>query len=85
MVKKLKRIFYIANLHFNNYSCSSRMPPFPAWAYEVLFVNKTLGVADPSGNRPVFSSANAPTTPKIADCQTPDASVETSAGSTPGR
>jgi hypothetical protein len=85
VVKKLKRIFYIANLHFNNYSCSSRMPPFPAWAYEVLFVNKTLGLADPSGKRPVFSRANAPNNPEIADCQTPDASVETSAGSAAGR
>jgi hypothetical protein len=25
------------------------MEPFPAWAYEVLFVNKRLAVVDPAG------------------------------------
>jgi len=73
-VRKLKRLFYIANLHFNNYSCSTRTAPFPAWAYEVLFVNKQLGVPDPSGKRPALNAANAPNTPERADCQLPVAS-----------
>ena len=66
---RLKRFFYIANLHFNNYSCDVRIAPFPAWAYEVLFVNKRLGVPDPSGKPPVSQAANAPNDPDRSDCQ----------------
>lgn len=73
VVQKLKRIFYIANLHFNNYSCTTRTPPFPAWAYEVLFVNKKLGVLDPAHTRPVLNAANAPNNPDLNDCQPADA------------
>src|SRR5262245_3294462 len=79
VVRKLKRSFYIANLHFNNYSCSTRISPFPAWAYEVLFVNKNLGIPDPTVEHPMLHAANAPNNPDVADCQAPDAS----AGSTP--
>jgi hypothetical protein len=79
VVKKLKRIFYIANLHFNNYSCTTRTPPFPAWAYEVLLVNKRLGVLDPTTTRPVLHAANTPNNPDLDDCQPSDAS----SGSTP--
>ena len=73
VVRKLKRLFYIANLHFNNYSCTTRMPPFPAWAYEVLLVNKRLGVPDPTSTRPVSHAANAPNNPDLDDCQASDA------------
>lgn len=75
VVRKLKRTFYIANLHFNNYSCSTRISPFPAWAYEVLFVNKNLGILNSTGNRPVSHAANAPNNPDVADCQAADASA----------
>ena len=68
-IAKLKRTFYIVNLHFNNYSCTSGMEPFPSWAYEVLLVSKRLGIPDPSGKRPDMSSVNAPNNPKFADCQ----------------
>jgi hypothetical protein len=71
---RLKRFFYIANLHFNNYSCDARIPPFPAWAYEVLFVNKRLGVPDPSGLPPALTAANAPNDPDRSDCQALDGS-----------
>lgn len=70
---RLKRFFYIANLHFNNYSCNARIAPFPAWAYEVLLVNKRLGVPDPSGKPPALA-ANAPNDPDRSDCQAVDAS-----------
>jgi hypothetical protein len=66
---KLKRFFYIANLHFNNYSCVNNLAPFPSWAYEVLFVNKRLGKPDASAAPPVPSSLNTPNNPKVADCQ----------------
>jgi hypothetical protein len=68
-IGKLKRFFYIANLHFNNYSCTTGMEPFPSWAYEVLLVSKRLGVPDRSGKRPDMSAVNAPNNPKVPDCQ----------------
>ena len=41
---KLKEFFHVANLHWNNFACNGGTPPFPSWAYEILFVNKRLGV-----------------------------------------
>lgn len=70
-VEKLKRFFYVANLHFNNYSCDEKYAPFPSWAYEVLFVNKRLATVDPSGAPATPSVLNAPNKPDVADCQTP--------------
>jgi hypothetical protein len=70
-VLKLKRFFYVANLHFNNYSCQPDIPPFPSWAYEVLFVNKRLGVPDPSGSVRGPHPLDAPNKPEVKDCQVP--------------
>jgi hypothetical protein len=47
-VQRLKKSFYVAHLHFNNFSCIGGQPPFPAWAYEVLFVSKRLVLAERS-------------------------------------
>jgi hypothetical protein len=49
VVRRLKQFFEVAHIHFNNASCISGMEPLPAWAYEVLFVNKRLAVVDSSG------------------------------------
>jgi hypothetical protein len=68
VIETLKRNFYIANLHFNNYSCARSNWPFPAWAYEVLFVSKRIGVLD-RGKRAEFSPLNAPNKPEAFDCQ----------------
>jgi hypothetical protein len=68
-VLKLKRFFYVANLHFNNYSCVDNLAPFPSWAYEVLFVSKRLGKPDTSGAPFVPSPLNTPNNPRIPDCQ----------------
>jgi hypothetical protein len=68
-VKKLKGFYYIANLHFNNYSCTTLYRPFPAWAFEVLFVSRKLGVPDRSGRRAAASPLDTPNSPKIHDCQ----------------
>jgi len=68
VIRKLQRTFYVANLHFNNYSCALTVFPFPAWAYEVLFVNKRIGIVD-RGARPQFSPLNAPNKPTDDDCQ----------------
>jgi len=67
-VKRLKEHFHVANLHMNNFSCASGLAPFPAWAYEVLFVNKRLAGA--GGPRPTaFADIDRPNLPTVADCQ----------------
>ena len=69
-VQKLKRTFYVVNLHFNNYSCSTETAPFPSRAYQVLLVNKRIGVLDTGGGWPPSASAlNAPDNPEMPDCQ----------------
>ena len=66
---KLKSFYYIASLHWNNYACNGGKPPFPSWAYEVLFVNKRLGVPEPA--KPVVPSLlHTPNDPRLPDCQT---------------
>jgi hypothetical protein len=72
-VRKLKRFFYIANLHFNNYTCIRRQEPFPAWAYEALFVSKRLGIPDASGAPILTNPLNARNDQYAEDCQTVDA------------
>jgi len=72
LVRKLKRTFYLVSLHFNNHACSADADPLPAWAYQVLFVNKKLGVPDPSLPARVPGSAtDAPDNPAVPDCQLP--------------
>ncbi len=70
-VAKLKESFHVAHLHFNNFSCDEAVEPFAARAYEVLFVNKRIGVTDgspaPAGPHPLDS----PNNPKWPDCQAP--------------
>lgn len=69
VLRQLKQFFYVAHVHFNNYSCDSRLKPFPSWAYEVLFVNKKLGVIDPSGTAGGLLTLDAPNNPSKPDCQ----------------
>jgi hypothetical protein len=69
VVLKLKRLFYVANLHFNNYACAEAAGPFPAGVYEVLLVNKAIAVpggAGPAGARPALQ---APNKAESEDCQ----------------
>ncbi len=70
VVRRLKRWFHVAHLHFNNYSCRPGLDPFPAWAYEVLFVNKRLTTvsSDAPPLRP--TPVDTPNNPKAPDCQT---------------
>jgi hypothetical protein len=70
VVERLKRTFYIVDVHFNNHSCSTSDRPFPAWAYEVLLVNKRIGIIDeadpsPAGPNPL----NTPNKADLPDCQ----------------
>jgi len=72
VLRKLNRNFYLVNLHFNNWSCTSRAAPLPAWAYQVLWVNKRIGIVDPTAPVPApMGPVNAPDSPTWPDCQLP--------------
>jgi hypothetical protein len=72
MIRKLKKKFHVVNLHFNNWVCARRVEPLPAWAFQVLLVNKRLGVLDESAPTPAPPSPlNAPDNPDRPDCQLP--------------
>jgi hypothetical protein len=66
---KLKHYFHIASLHWNNFACAFGEMPFPSSAYEVLFVNKRLAVAD-AGKPATPSLLHRPNNPAWRDCQT---------------
>ena len=68
VIERLKRFFHVAHLHFNNFSCDPYLDPFPTWAYEVLFVNKRLGVVDPSTRPTLPHPLDAPNNPSAPDC-----------------
>jgi hypothetical protein len=70
VIRKLKQNFYLVNLHFNNWSCTPKAAPLPAWAYQALWVNKRIGVIDPAAPIPApMSPLNAPDSPTWPDCQ----------------
>jgi hypothetical protein len=69
VVTRLKQRFHVAHLHFNNYSCVDYVKPFPAEAYEVLFVNKRIAVVDVSKQWSGLQPADAPNNPTVPDCQ----------------
>ncbi len=70
VVRRLRRQFYLVNLHFNNFSCSAEAAPLPGLAYQVLWVNKRIGELDPNGASPApMSRFNAPDGPNHPDCQ----------------
>jgi hypothetical protein len=67
-MRRLKQFFYIAHVHYNNFSCDPALRPFPSWAFEVLLVSKRIAVTDgaPAPPTPGFDAANNPSWP---DCQ----------------
>lgn len=69
LVQRLKQFFEVAHLHFNNAACAEGLEPFPAWAYEVLFVNKRLAVVDPARNAGGPNPLDAKNDPSLPDCQ----------------
>lgn len=71
-IRKLKRSFYLVNLHFNNWSCTPKTAPLPAWAYQTHWVNKQVGIVDSAAKVPApMSPLNAPDAPNRPDCQLP--------------
>ena len=72
LVRRMKRQFYLVNLHFNNHDCDGNQAPFPSWAFQVLWVNKRLGELDPAGPSPApMSPLNKPDYGGGPDCQLP--------------
>jgi len=70
LVDRLKTHFEVAHLHFNNYSCVGDLAPFPAFAYEALFVNKRLAEVDAAAPPPTRPEPpDAPNDPWWPDCQ----------------
>lgn len=70
VIRRLKQKFYVVNLHFNNYACTPSSEPLPAGVFQVLWVNKRLGVLDESAPTPVpMSALNAPDALGRPDCQ----------------
>jgi hypothetical protein len=69
VVERLKQQFHVAHLHFNNFSCVNGSQPFPAWAYEVLLVNKRIAVVDQSRQGGGPHPLDAPNNPEAGDCQ----------------
>ena len=69
-IRRLKRFFHIAHVHYNNFSCDGSLAPFPSWAFEVLLVNKRIAMSDGSPAA-TASDVDAPNNPSEADCQAP--------------
>lgn len=71
LVRKLKRTFHLAHRHFNNMACEAGLDPFPSRAIQVLFVNKRIGILDPSVEPSLPNLLDAPDYPEQPDCQPP--------------
>jgi hypothetical protein len=72
VVLKLKKFFYVAHLHINNFSCLGGLQPFGGWAYEVTFVSKRLARLDPEPGRVTLPNPlDSPNNPAAPDCQVP--------------
>jgi hypothetical protein len=68
-VQRLKEYFHVAHLHFNNHSCAEDAAPFPATAYEVLFVNKRLDAVSDTRAPARPHPLDAPNDAAAPDCQ----------------
>jgi hypothetical protein len=67
-IRRLKRFFHIAHVHYNNFSCDGSLAPFPSWAFEVLLVNKRIAMTDGSP-APAAGGVDAPNNASAPDCQ----------------
>jgi hypothetical protein len=70
VIERLKKKFYIANVHFNNTTCTWYAEPLPASVFEILFVNKRLATLDTANRWAVYPNPlDGPNDPSRADCQ----------------
>jgi hypothetical protein len=67
-MRRLKQFFYVAHVHYNNFSCDASLAPFPSWAFEVLLVNKRIATSDGSP-APVARRVDSPNNALAPDCQ----------------
>jgi hypothetical protein len=70
VIERLKRTFVVANVHFNNFTCNKDVGPLPAYAFEVLFVNRSIAQVSEAGAGPI--TPNPLDSPNVAgrrDCQ----------------
>jgi hypothetical protein len=67
-MRRLKQFFHVAHLHWNNFSCVDNLYPFPAWAYEVLLVNKRMAVPASSGEPVLPHPLDAPNNIEAPEC-----------------
>ena len=68
-IERLKQFFVVAHVHYNNFACDARMAPLPAWAVEVLLVNRRLARTDGAPGAPSPTKLDAPNSPDFPDCQ----------------
>lgn len=69
-INRLRKIFHVVNVHYNNWTCSPDVKPLQATTFEVLFVNKNLGVVDEGSTPLVPNPLDAPNNWMRPDCQT---------------
>ena len=71
-VRRLKQHFHLVNINFNNWACSPEAAPLPGPVYQVLFVNKRIGVLDEAAPVPAPPSPlNALDNPAMPACRMP--------------
>lgn len=68
-VRRLRRLFYIAHVHQNNFGCEPGLDPFTTSYFEVLFVNKRLAQPDPAARAPGTHPLDAANAAWLPDCQ----------------
>jgi hypothetical protein len=68
-MERLATFFHVVNIHYNNWSCSPDVKPFEATVFEVLFVNKTIGVVENSGTPVIPNPLDSPNNWMRPDCQ----------------
>jgi hypothetical protein len=75
--QKLRRIFYVVDVHFNNSSCADFfatgdiLAPFLAYIFEVLLVNKRLGIPTNPPRPPPVNPLHVPNVARRGQCQVP--------------
>lgn len=69
-INRLRKVFHVVNVHYNNWTCSPDVKPLQATTFEVLFVNKELGVVEEGGTPVVPNPLDAPNNWMRPDCQT---------------
>ena len=65
----LARTFHVVNVHYNNWTCSPDVAPFHATTFELLLVNKKIGVVEAGARAVIPNPFDAPNNWMRPDCQ----------------